>query len=389
MEAQHPVIQLLCDLVALPSVNPERDASRTEVPFGEQRMVDYVERFFQQLGVRVERQAALPGRENVLAFVPGKDRSSPPILLEAHMDTVETADMPDPFRPKVEAGRVYGRGACDTKATLAAMMLALRQLVEQRAELPVGVCLAAVADEEFAMTGVKRLVDSRMAFRGAVVGEPTALKVVPAHNGQVYFRVIARGKMAHTSTPQFGVNAIYIMNEVISALRQGAASTYPFRRHPLVGTPQLTVSMIQGGRSEHVVPEQCEIRVDRRIIPGETWQAAMEEMQSWVRGRLNSETLERVEFEPPYHNASPVNTPTDHPLVKALLRAAEGALGSAQITGVPYNTDATRLAAAGTPCVVFGPGDIAQAHTSNEFVEIDQVVAAVEVFRRFLLESWA
>jgi len=389
VEPYHPVVQLLCDLVELPSVNPEREAARTDAPFGEQRVLEYVERFFRQLGVRVERQTALPGRENVLAFIPGRDRSGPPILLEAHADTVAASDMQDPFFPRVEGGRVYGRGACDTKATLAAMMLALRQLIEERAELPVGVCLAAVADEEFGMAGVQRLVESRLAFRGAVVGEPTALKVVPAHNGQIYFRVIARGEMAHTSTPQFGVNAIYIMNEVISALRQGAASTYPFRRHPLVGTPQLTVSMIEGGRSEHVVPEHCEIRVDRRIIPGETSQAALEEIQGWVRARLSPEALERVEFEPPYHSALPVNTPTDHPLVTALQRAAEGALGAAQIAGAPYNTDATRLAAAGTPCVVFGPGDIAQAHTSNEFVEIDQVVAAVDVLKRFLVGGWA
>jgi acetylornithine deacetylase len=380
----HEIIQLLGDLVALPSVNPYQDTGRTTVPYGEARVADYVEHYFRSLGQRVERQPALPGRDNVLVQVPGRDASTPPLLLEAHMDTVEVEGMLAPFAPRLEGGRMYGRGACDTKSSLAAMMWALRQVVEQGLPLSRGVCLVAAADEEFMQSGVLRLVESGMRFSGAVVGEPTSLQVVPAHNGQLYFKVVAHGRAAHTSAPQHGVNAIYAMTDAIHALRRGVASTYPFRHHPLCGTPQLTVSVIRGGSSEHVVPDECEVVIDRRVIPGENWHQALEEIQGWIDTYLDTDTAQRIEVQPPYKVALPVNTPPDHPLVQGLHRAVESVLGSAQIAGVPYNTDATHLAAAGVPAVVFGPGDIAQAHTVGEYVELDQVVAAGEILKRLL-----
>ena len=387
MSIPHPVIALLSDLIALPSVNPDRAAARTDAPYGEGRMADYVERYFQRLGVHVERQVAFPGRDNVLAFLPGQDPQAAPILLEAHMDTVDVAGMQDPFAPRLDGGCLYGRGACDTKATLAAMMLALGELVEAGTRLPRGVWLAGAADEEFAQTGVRRLVESGMAFSAAVVGEPTGLRVVPCHNGQVYFKIVAHGKAAHTSNPQLGINAIYTMTDVIGILRHGVSSTYPFRRHPLCGTPQLTVSIIQGGISEHIVPEKCEASLDRRVIPGETWDEAVAEIRGWLAAQLDAQTLQRIELKEPHHIALPLDTPVDHALVRGLYRAAQSVLGEAQIAGVPYNTDATHLAAAGVPSVVFGPGDIAQAHTTNEWVEVDQVIAAVEILKRFLVEG--
>jgi succinyl-diaminopimelate desuccinylase len=387
MSMEHPVVQLLSDLVALPSVNPEREVARTDAPFGEGRMADYVEHYFQRLGVRVGRQAAFAGRDSVLVLVPGQDPRAAPILLEAHMDTVGVAGMEGPFAPRLDGGRLYGRGACDTKATLAAMMLALRELLEAGAPLRRGVCLVGAADEEFSQTGVQRLVESGMAFSAAIVGEPTGLRIVSAHNGQVYFKIVAHGKAAHTSNPQFGVNAIYTMTDVINVLRHGVGSTYPFRRHALCGTPQLTVSLIQGGSSEHVVPESCEASLDRRIIPGETWSDAAAEIKGWLAARLDAQTLQRIDVKEPYHIALPLDTPVDHALVRGLYRVAESVLGAAQIAGVPYNTDATHLSAAGVPTVVFGPGDIAQAHTTNEWVEVDQVIAAVEILKRFLVEG--
>ena len=387
MSTPHPAIQLLSDLVALPSVNPERATTCTDAPFGEGRMADYVESYFWRLGLRVERQVVFPGRDNVLAFLPGQDARAAPILLEAHMDTVGVAGMEDPFAPRLEEGRLHARGACDTKATLAAMMLALRELVEAGTSPSRGVWLAAAADEEFAQMGVRRLVECGMTFSGAVVGEPTGLRVVAAHDGQVYFRIVAHGKAAHTSNPQMGSNAIYIMNDVINVLRHGVSSTYPFRRHALCGNPQLTVSVIQGGTSEHIVPEYCEASLDRRVIPGETWDQAITEIKGWLAAQLDAQTLQRVEVQDPYHNALPLNTPVDHALVQALLSATQSVLGTAHIAGVPYNTDATHLAAAGVPSVVFGPGGIAQAHTLNEWVDTDEVIAAAAILKRFVLEG--
>ena len=389
MPANEDLIELLCDLIALPSVNPEQDAERTELPHGEARVADYVQRYFQPLNVRIERQQALPGRDNVLVHVPGADRSARPVLLEAHMDTVDVQGMDDPFTPRVEGGRVHGRGACDNKASLAAMMVALRGLLEEGVSLPRGCVLAATADEEFGMTGARLLVESGMAFASAIVGEPTALKIVAAHDGQMYVRITAHGKAAHTSSPQHGVNAIYAMNEAINVLRRRADSVYPQRQHPLCGSPKLTVSIIHGGISEHIVPDFCEIAIDCRVIPGETCQQALEEIKGWLAEDLDAVVVKGIGFAVPHKTVPPMETPTDHPLIEGLRQAAAHVMGDAQVAGVAYNTDASHYAAAGIPCVVFGPGDIAQAHSVTEFVEIEQVVAAVEILKRFLVEGTA
>lgn len=385
MTATHDVINVLCDLVALPSVNPEHDSHQTAPPYGETRVADYVEHYFRAYDLRVERQEALPGRENVLVHVPGKDRRAAAILLEAHMDTVDVQGMDAPFAPRVENGRIYGRGACDTKASLAAMMLALKELLQEGAMLPRDCLFAAVADEEFRMTGAQRLAQHGVRLAAAVVGEPTGLRVVSAHNGQVYVRIVAHGKAAHTSTPEQGVNAIDIMNDVISIIRRRAACVYPERRHSLCGSPLLTVSMIRGGTSFHVVPDACEIAVDRRLIPGETWHDAVEEVKGWVAEVLDAETTKRVEFNAPDKAVVAMETPTEHPLVQALRFATEAVLGRSQVVGVPWNTNASHYIAAGIPSVVFGPGDIAQAHSVGEFVESRQLTAAVDILKRFLV----
>jgi succinyl-diaminopimelate desuccinylase len=387
MPANDDVIQLLCDLIALPSVNPDHNTERTESPYGEGRVADYVQSYFQPFEVRVERQQALPGRDNVLVHVPGADRAARPVLLEAHMDTVDVQGMEDPFTPRVEGGRIYGRGACDTKASLAAMMRALRELLEEGASLPRGCVLGATADEEFGMAGARQLVRSEMAFVGAIVGEPTCVKVVAAHDGQMYVKIIAHGKAAHTSSPQYGVNAIYAINEAIGILRQRADTAYRQRLHPLCGSPKLTVSMIHGGASEHIVPDLCEMVIDCRVIPGETCQQVLEEVKSWLAEGLDGDAFERLEFAVPHKAEPPVETPLNHPLVKGLREAAVHVLGDGQVVGVPYNTDASHYAAAGIPCVVFGPAGIAQAHGVVEFVEIEQLTAAVEILKHFLLEG--
>jgi succinyl-diaminopimelate desuccinylase len=384
MSETEELTQLLCDLVALPSVNPESEAQRTAVPYGEARVADYVEKYLKRYGLRTRRQQVSQGRENVLGFVPGAGAS--PLLLEAHMDTVGVEGMDRPFEPLVEGGRVYGRGACDTKGALAAMMFALGKVVEEGVPLARGCVLAATADEEFDMAGAQLLVDAQLDLAGAIVGEPTGLQIVPAHDGQTYFRICARGKAAHTSTPHNGVNAIYVINDVIDVLRREAKTAYRDREHPLCGAPQLTVSIIHGGVSEHVVPDYCEIALDCRVIPGETCQGIWEEIRSWLEDGLDSEAFGRIELGAPYKAQPALETPSEHPLVQGLEAAAREVLGSAEIAGVPYNTDASHYGAAGIPCVVFGPGDIAQAHSTDEYVDIEQLVAASRIIKAFLVK---
>jgi acetylornithine deacetylase len=385
MTTQPHVVQLLCDLIALPSVNTEGRGESSGPRTGESRIADYVERYFAPCSVRIERQEVYPGRENVLVHVPGADPAARPVLLEAHMDTVDVEGMDQPFTPRLEGGRLYGRGACDTKAALATEMAALREVLAAGVTLPCGCVLAATVDEEATMGGIRRLVESGASFAAAVVGEPTALKVVAATDGHMYLRITTHGQSAHTASPQHGVNAIYLMNDVIRALRQRADAVYSRRQHPLCGSPKLTVSIVQGGASEHIVPDTCQIAIDCRVIPGETCAGTAQEVQEWLAADLDTQTYARTEVGDTYLAVPPLDTPVDHWLVRGLHSAAGRVLDNAQIDGVPYNTNASYLAAAGVPSVVFGPGDIAQAHSVVEFVEIEQVVAAAEILKKFLL----
>jgi succinyl-diaminopimelate desuccinylase len=372
MAEESGLVQLLCDLIALPSVNPEADALRSSPPYGEQRVAQFVERYFAPYSVKVQRRQAMGPRESVL------------VRLEAHMDTVDAGTMNAPFTPRVRDNRVYGRGACDTKGSLAAMMYAVRHLLDEGI-VPLGdIILAAVADEEYGMTGARNLAAVEGAYRGAVVGEPTSLRIIPAHDGQMYVRIVTRGTAAHTSAPQLGRNAIYLMNEVISILRRRSKRDYALRSHPLCGEPKLTVSMIQGGVSEHIVPDRCEIAVDFRIIPGESCAQAWSEAQDWLQMELDPHSRTRTELSEPYKSEPPMETPSNHPLVQAMRRAAAEVAGSAEIAGAPYNTDASHYGAAGVPCVVFGPGDVAQAHSSDEWVDIGQLAAAYRVLLALL-----
>lgn len=389
MTRSERLTQLLCDLIALPSVNPERDAAGPRAPYGEQRVADYVQRHFESLGLVVERHEVLPGRENVLAFLPGSDPSLAPVLLEAHMDTVDVQGMDAPFAPRVQGGRVYGRGACDTKASLAVMVHTLSELAAEGRVPPRGCVVAATADEEYGMTGARHLVREGRAFSAAIVGEPTGLQLVTAHDGQLYVKIGAHGKAAHTSNPQNGVNAIYIIKELIDVLLSRSGAEYCQREHSLCGPPKLTVSMVQGGISEHIVPDYCEITIDCRVVPGETCAGVLAEIKGWADQDLHPGDRQRIIFAEPHKTEPPMETPTDHPLVAGLRDAAAQVLGRSEVVGVAYNTNASHYSAAGIPCVVFGPGSIAQAHSAEEYVEIEQLLAAAQIVRRFLLDGAA
>ncbi len=379
------MVSLLCNLIAIPSVNPCADAECVTVPYGEGRVAEFVSAYFQSYPVAVQRQDICAGRSNILIRAPGADSSAAPLLLEAHMDTVDTEGMREPFTPRIDDGKVFGRGACDTKASLAAMMLALSELLQEKAPLPRDVYLVAAADEEWGMQGIRSLIGAGIPFAGAVVGEPTRLRVVPATLGQVYLQMVAHGKAAHTSTPEKGVNAIYLMTDVIGALRRRTAAEFPPRAHPLCGPPLLCVSIIEGGNSEHVVPSDCRIAIDLRLTPGSTWEQAAVELEGWLAQELDAATLERVEILEPHKNVPPLSTDPSHLMVQALCKASQDALGWTEVAGVPYNTDGSWLSASGVPVAVFGPGDIAQAHGPNEYVSINEVRQAVDVLKRFIM----
>jgi acetylornithine deacetylase len=383
-------LDLLRQLVAIPSVNPMgRDLSGDE--FMEGRLSDFLEAHFRRLGVPCERIEVAPGRANVIARFdsPGATRT---VLLDAHQDTVPTDAMViDPFAPAERDGRLYGRGACDVKGGLAAMLAAFERLVADRPAGAANVVLSCTCDEEGNMRGVEDLVrlwtdpgrrGSLLSTRPdvAIAAEPTGLDIVVAHKGLTRWKARTTGRAGHSSAPERGVNAIYRMAKVVSALEEYAAELpAAVPAHPLCGPATLSVGRVEGGVSVNTVPDLCTIEIDRRVAPGEDARAVIEPVREFVRRRAGVE----FEFLPPDHIGLALPDGPNADLADRLLAHVRAVAGPRRAVGVPYCTNASRIAAAGVPAVVFGPGDIAQAHTKDEWIEVAQLDLASEIYFRF------
>lgn len=402
------VSDILCRLIEIPSVNPMgRNVSGPE--FFEGRVSDWLMSFFDSFGARCERIEVLPGRDNILArYDAGEDR--PTILWDAHQDTVPVEGMTiDPFLPKIDQGRIYGRGSCDVKGGLAAMLYAFRRLCLERPPNAPNVVLSCSCDEESTAQGIVHVVRywtaSERASRllqtkpdGAIVAEPTELDIVVAHRGVTRFKIHTRGKACHSSDPTQGVNAIYRMAKVLTHLEQYAEllrqTTIP---HPLCGGATLSVGRIDGGISVNVVPDHCYVEIDRRIIPGEDPLVARRQIEEYLRSKVDFD----LEFETPWIECVALSDADNSWLASGLLSAMRqwdeelrcgGDLpmcGERKVMGVAYGTNASTLCEAGVPSVVFGPGSIAQAHTKDEYIDQSSLEKAAEVYYRLCCErSW-
>jgi acetylornithine deacetylase len=373
------VTRLLSDLVAIPSVNP-MGRGLTGPEFLEGRVSDYLEAYLRGIGVDVERQIVSPGRDNIIARyqAPNARRT---LLFDAHQDTVPADGMTiAPFTPELSGGRLYGRGACDIKGGLAAMLTAFARLVRERPSHSSNVIMACTVDEEFTHTGSSRLADGNHGADLAIVAEPTLLNLVNCHKGAVRWKIRTQGVACHASTPYLGKNAIYAMARVVSALEDYASELSRSTPDPILGPPSLSVGRIEGGVSVNVVPDWCQIEIDRRVIPSERAADCPARVFEYLRERLGDD-MKRVEFLPPWVNMPPLKAGKAEPFLPGLQEAIERVSGrTPEIMGVPYGTDAGPLGESGLPCVVFGPGDIAQAHTKDEWVELDQVRMAAEIY---------
>jgi acetylornithine deacetylase/succinyl-diaminopimelate desuccinylase-like protein len=377
------VTGLLSELVAIPSVNP-MGRPLAGAGFLETRLTDYLEGRFQDLGVPFRRQPIAPGRDNLLAWYEAPE-SRRTILFDVHQDTVPADGMTiPPFVPEVRGGRLFGRGSCDVKGSLAAMLAALARLVRAKPAGSASVLLACTVDEEFTHTGSSRLAEMDHRAELAIVAEPTLLNLVHCHKGALRWKIRTRGLACHSSTPHLGVNAIYRMGRVLEALESFAGSLSRSAPDPILGPPSLSVGRIEGGLSVNVVPDWCEIEIDRRMIPGEEATRCLEQVARTLADRLGS--LEGIELDQPWVNLPPLS-PRAAGWLEPLADAVAAATGRRpDVMGVPFGTDAGPLGAAGLPCVVFGPGDIAQAHTKDEWIDLEQVQLAAEAYYRIAVE---
>ncbi len=366
--------KLLRELIALPSVNPAflPDADAWT---GERRVAEFIAATAASAGLDVEFQEVLPGRANILSRLSPSSLVKTRIWLAPHMDTVNGTE--DQFKPREHTGRLFGRGACDTKGSIAAMLRSICDLAKStKRPRHTEITFLGLVDEEHAQSGSRCVAKSGLNADLAIVGEPTRQKVVTAHKGSSWLRLQTRGKSAHAAHPELGRNAIHDMAKVVELLETEYRAALARRAHPLLGSPTISIGVIAGGTQPNIVPDHCAIEADRRTLPGETEAGIRREVEQFLRSRNVRATCSSYKLAP----CLPLETNPRLPLVAEFMRSA----GQSKPAGVDYFCDASVLAQAGTPSVVFGPGDIAQAHTADEWISLADLESSATMLFRFL-----
>lgn len=366
--------RLLAELVTINSVNSDLIPGGA----GEGEISHFVASWLSAAGLDVQLDEVYPGRANVIGIAKGSG-SGKSLLLNGHMDTVGVAGMSDPHKPKVIAGRMYGRGAYDMKGGLTACMLAAAEA--QQRDLRGDVIITAVIDEENAGLGTLN-VATRYRADAAIVAEPTEMQLMVAHKGFAWLDVEIVGAAAHGSTPG-AVDAITRMGQVLVGIDRLNRQLLAHPSHPLLGSGTVHASLISGGQERSSYPQRCTLAVERRTIPGETPAQA----QAELRTILDQLATEFPDLQASVHlglHRAPMETPADTELPQLICSHGASVTGrKIPVAGVAYWTDAASLAEAGIPAVLFGPSG-AGAHASEEWVDLESVAQCVTIFGRVI-----
>lgn len=389
--------ELLRALVAIDSVNP----SLVPGARGEAEAARFLQGWLRERGIAAELQEASNdpaiSRPNVVAIightVTGKnqekrrgaedtktrreDNKRAGLMIVAHIDTVGAGDMPQPFTPRVEGNRMYGRGALDIKSGVAAMCAAAARIVSEKLTLRKPLVIAAVVDEECNSLGTQKLL-TQYSAEAAVVMEPTDLKLCIAHKGYAWFEITTHGRAAHGSLPDVGRDAITMMGRVLNLIDALDKKFTHAPAHGLLGRASLHASLIEGGQELSSYPAECKLQIERRTLPGES----DAQVESELRAVLEALRTRDAEFNATLRTIStraPYEISPQAPIAAAAAQAIARVMGAApELVGMPFWTDTALLAAAGVPGVVFGPRGRG-LHGADEYVELDSVQRCSEV----------
>ena len=407
--------KLLQKLIQIPSVNPMgHDVAGPTV--GESRLTNFLQQLADDLGLPWIRQTVHPGRDNLLVRLGGNppvEQGGELLLWDVHQDTVPTEGMTvDPFGGEIKEGRLYGRGACDVKGSMAAMVSAIARVAAEKSR-PAGsptIIIAFTGNEDCGFTGVEACCDLISPERrsaappivggtltaeemfprlpdAAIVAEPTEFDVVVAHQGVVRWRCHTIGRAAHTSRPDAGINAIYGMTHLVQAIERhhvDLQAAGPL--HPLCGRPTACVSTIHGGVAVNTVPERVSIEIDRRVGPNESPAAVYEDVLRLLTTAAVPPGCKIVN-DVPSMQIRGLSDQNNGTLAKGLSSLAQSYGRRGDVVGVPYATDAAAIAALGIPTVVFGPGSIAQAHTADEYIDVAELELGAKMFEQIAKEG--
>jgi acetylornithine deacetylase len=383
---QQQLVQLLRELVAIDSVNP----SLVPGAKGEDEAARYLQQWLRQRGVEAVLQEASDdarlSRPNVVARIGGRAAQTPALVLLAHVDTVGAGDMPDPFIPREEDGRLIGRGALDIKSGVAAICSATASLVHDNVTLRKPLLVAVVVDEECNSLGAQKL-SSEYSADAAVVLEPTDLKLCVAHKGYAWLEVVTHGRAAHGSQPEEGRDAIAHMGRVLQRIEQLDAALAQRPPHPLLGRASVHASLISGGHELSSYPAECRLHIERRTLPGEADAAMALELQDILADLAREDPAFRAQGRLTAARA-PYQIAEDAPIVRASAGAIRKIQGSCAVAGASFWTDTALLHAAGIPGVVFGPCGRG-LHAAQEYVELDSVLACAHILRELAVDLCA
>ena len=381
--AQQPISceKLLQAMVGYDTVN----SNISGTPDAERPLALYIEAQAENMGFKTHRLSVNEAGFNLLVTRRTSDQA-PWLLFVSHLDTVSTEGMSiDPFAGNIRDGKLYGRGACDTKGSGAAMLWALKDYATQPAAGANNIAIVYTVDEEVTVTGARTFVKDHLPAldwrpAGVIVGEPTQLKPVVAHNGLVRWAIRTQGQAAHSYDPSKGRSAITMMTKVIEALESQYISGLS-TAHPLTGRAQCSINLIRGGVQINIIPEHCRIHLDRRLVPGESPKQVLPEVERVLEVLRHSNPEVDVVQEQPAMTVAPLDPSGGEQFAGFVQRVLTQMGLVAELKGVGYGTEASSFGPAAVPAVVLGPGDIAQAHTGDEWIDIEQLRRGVEVYR--------
>ncbi|MDF1823262.1 MAG: M20/M25/M40 family metallo-hydrolase [Verrucomicrobiales bacterium] len=365
---------LLQEFIRIPSVNP--DGAPGQNATGEAAMAKAVGDFLIGCGAEVIFEEVLPGRPNVIGHFPGRS-TGPGLLFAPHTDTVSVQGMTiDPFAAEIRDDKIFGRGASDTKGTMAAMLWALYELKDQLPTLKLPVSFVGLMGEEAGQPGSKHFARAHAQdYSFAIVGEPTELETVHAHKGCVWIELSTAGRSCHGSTPELGENAIRKMMPLLMNLLEQLENALSDYADPTLGASTVSLGKMEGGTSPNIVPSLCRAILDFRETPALHAAGGSVELVKSILKTLDPSGSIRLNV---IGDSVPLLTDPGIEGVKRLQ-----SIGS-KITTAPWFCDAGRLGECGLAAVACGPGSIAQAHTKDEFLSINDLNAGVAFYRQFL-----
>lgn len=379
---QSGLLKLLKDLISINSVNP----SLSKNGQGEYEISRYIGNYLKNIGLDVEYQDLDKNRSNVIGILKGHGKCKS-LMLNGHSDTVGADKMEiSPFEPKYENSKLYGRGAIDMKAGIAAQIMAVESLLASGITPAGDILMAYTADEEYCSIGMESLLEEYTAD-AAIISEPTGLDIIIAHKGFAWIKIEILGKAAHGSLPDVGVDAIVKAGKVLTEIEKLGEAYRTRPMHPLLGSASIHASLISGGIELSTYPDYCKIELEKRTMPGEDKQQVEQEIRTILNGIKSQDSDFDAKFEVFFYRP-PFEIPEDTPIVQTLYTTYQKITGQKpEMSGVGGWLESALLADAGIPTVIFGPTG-GGPHAAIEYADMDSVALTCEVIAETILDYW-